>query len=490
MLTSRALLAGLGALAVPMAATAAPAPAEARVWRLHDDHVLGTSFDLTVVARTQAGAMIAANAARTEIDRLDALLSGWRDDSELAALNASDSRVVSPELFAVLQRAEAWRAATDGAFDARIGATTAALRAGEGAPAPVATAAVALDPATRTVTRPEGVRFDLDGVAKGYVIDRALDAARAASPDVSGLMVDIGGDLRCWGTAPDGAWRIGVADACETADNAAPAAVLSLASGAVAFSGMGARDLIVDGEARSHIIDPSYGMPVADTVAVCVVAPKAVDADALATAFSVMKPADARALADRTPGVEALIFRADGGRVASAGWQSLVDTRSGPRAELIRIADGPAWPKGFEVQIGYEIPKIAAGNYREPYVAVWITDENKELVRVITMLGDNAKWIPDNYVFWRRYGRKTPGVESTARPTRAPGKYSLVWDGKDQAGKPVAQGKYTVHVEAVREHGGHSYVASELEIGTAAKAASVPGKDELGAISLRYGKKR
>ncbi len=487
MQTSRALLTGLGALA---ALSAAPAQAETREWRLHEDHVLGASLDLTVTARTQAAAMIAADAARAEIDRLDLILSGWRDDSELAALNTSNERVVSPELFSVLQTAEAWRARTGGAFDARLGATTAARRAGLDGGIPAAESVV-LDAATRTVRRPDGVTFDLDGVAKGYVIDRALAAARKASPEITGLMVDIGGDLRCWGLSgqPSGAWRIGVADACETADNAAPVVTLALNDAAVAYSGRGQRDVVIGGVPRNHILNPVDGAP-ATSPGACVIAASAVDADALATAFSVMDADSAIALADRTPGVEALIFTAAGGRRASAGWSTLVDTSDGPRARLIRVADGPAWPKGFEVAIGYEIPKISVGNYRSPYVAVWITDENKQLVRVVTLLGDNIKWVPDNYVFWRRYGRKAPEVASTARPTRAPGKYSLVWDGKDQAGKPVAQGRYTVHVEAVREHGGHSYVSGDLDIGAKPVATQAPGKDELGGVTLRYGKKK
>lgn len=487
MQTSRALLTGAAALAALVAAPAAQA--QVREWRLHDDHVLGTSLDLVVVARGQAAAMIAASAARAEIDRLDAILSGWRADSELTALNASEGGVVSPDLFAVISTAEAWRAKTNGAFDGRMGLQTAAWRSGVAADR-AGTGGVELDRASRTVRKPADLAFDLDGVAKGYIVDRALDAARAASPDVTGLMVDIGGDLRCWGQAGQGgSWRIGVADACETADNAAPVVTLALAGGAVAYSGRGARDLMVDGVARSHILNPADGRPSEAAAAACVVAPTAADADALATAFSVMTADDAIALADRTPGVEALIFHAAGGRRASAGWTRLVDTRDGPQARLIRVADGPAWPKGFQVTINYEIPKIPVGNYRAPYVAVWVTDENKQLVRVITMLGDNAKWVPDNYVFWRRYGRKSPEVASVARPTRAPGKYSVVWDGKDQAGRPVPQGKYTVHVEAVREHGGHSYVSQDLNLGAAPVTLAAPAKDELGAIGLRYGKK-
>jgi thiamine biosynthesis lipoprotein len=490
---SPAALAGLGGLAAIAAAipVQAATPVETPVWRLHDDHVLGTSLDVTVVAGTRAGATAAATAARAEIDRLDAILSGWREDSELSALNVADERVVSPELFALLRQAEDWRVRTGGAFDGRLGAASAAWRAGQSGDARLVRASLALDPATRRVARPDGMKIDLDGFAKGHIIDRAVAAARAASPDVKGVMIDIGGDLRCWGASPGGEdWRVGVADACETADNAAPAQILNLKSGAVAFSGRGMRDLLVDGERAGHLLDPATGRPATTTLGACVVAPKAADADALSTAFSVMEPRAAMAMADRLPGVEALVYAADGRRYASAGWRTLADTRGGQEAQLIRVQNGGGWPKGFEVAIGYEIPKISVGNYRAPYVAVWITDENKQLVRVVTLLGDNAKWIPDNYVFWRRYGRKAAGVEGTARPTRAPGKYSLVWDGKDQAGKPVAQGKYTIHVEAVREHGGHSYVSSDLELRAAPVTAQIAGKDELGGVTLRYGKKK
>lgn len=487
---SPTLLMGLAGLA-PVAAVP-PATSEVTpVWRLHDDHVLGTSLDVTVVARTEVAATLAANAIRAEIDRLDRIFSGWRADSELSALNARDVHVASPELFSLLSSAEAWRAGTDGAFDARLGAVTLAWRAGTPDDARQLPAALTLDPARRTVRRPVGMIVDLDGVAKGHVIDRAVTAARAASPDVAGVMVDLGGDLRCWGASPGGAgWRIGVADGCDVADNAAPLAVLTLSDGAVAFSGRGARDHVVDGTPAGHLLDPVTGRPAEGVLAACVTARTAAEADALSTAFAVMSPRRAIALADATAGVEALIQTADGRRLASAGWRSLVDAPEEPRARLIRVADGPAWPKGFEVAIGYEIPKIAVGNYRSPYVAVWITDENKQLVRVITMLGDNPKWIPDNYVFWRRYGRKTPGVESVARPTRAPGRYSLVWDGVDQAGRPVAQGRYTIHVEAVREHGGHSYLSTDLDLRVAPGTSAIAGKDELGGVTLRYGKKR
>src|SRR5688572_1754332 len=98
---------GLGLMGA--AALVAPAQAEIGAWRFHADHVLGTSLDLAVVAKKPLTAALAIDAARTEIARLDKILSGWRSDSELIALNAADSMEISPDLFAVIAACERWR---------------------------------------------------------------------------------------------------------------------------------------------------------------------------------------------------------------------------------------------------------------------------------------------------------------------------------------------------------------------------------------------
>jgi thiamine biosynthesis lipoprotein len=102
-------------------AAAAPPSAQAPTWSFHLDHVLGTSFDMAVAAPSQAEAQFAFAAATTEIARLDRILSGWREDSELSALNRASAMQVSPELFAVVSACEGWRARTGGAFSARLG---------------------------------------------------------------------------------------------------------------------------------------------------------------------------------------------------------------------------------------------------------------------------------------------------------------------------------------------------------------------------------
>lgn len=448
----------MSALLLPgLALAAAVAPAEAELFRHHADHVLGTSFDMAVAAPGEADASAAFAAAHREIARLEKVLSGWRPDSELADLNAVDSHQASPDLYAVIAACEAWRARTGGAFDARFGEGCAREPG--------------LDPATRTITRPAGLRFEVDGLAKGYVIDAALAAARRAAPCATGLMIDIGGDVGCWGRE----WTLGVANPAELQDNAPPAALVRISNRALAVSGPGLRDRMADGEARSHLIDRRTGLPAPRRQA-AVIAASAMQADALSTALAVLPPTEGLALAEAMPGVEALLFDIDNSPRSTSGWN---------------VCQGAApLPAGFVVDVSYELPKIEAANYKRPYVVVWVTDAEKALVKTLLVSG-SRQWQEDNYVWWRRYGRKIPEVlETMGKPTRAPGRYSVGWDGTDQDGNRVPQGAYFIHIEAAREHGGHAYQAIEVTLGAKPVAGAAVGKDELGAARLRYAKRK
>jgi thiamine biosynthesis lipoprotein len=452
----------LGAGAAALAATAA----QAQVWRFHEPHVLGASLDMAVVADDPASALTAARAARAEIARLDGVLSGWRPDSELAALNVQARWTASPDLFAVIEAAEDWRRRTGGAFDGRLG----------GLIRPEAQAT--LDARTRTIQRPRDVVFDLDGIAKGHVIDSALAAARRAAPDMAGVMIDIGGDVRVWGQAPSpSGWRVGVSDPSRPQDNAAPGQALRLIDKAVAFSGPGLRG--------GHIRSPQDGRPVFHASA-AVVADTARDADALATALCVLQPAAAIALADRLDGFEALVIDSSGRRFPSRGWNALTEPQA-PPARLIRAQAAQPWPAGFELALDYEIPQIPKARAQSPYVAVWITNAAGLAVRTLTLLGTDDRFIDQNFIWWRKVGRLSGGFDAIARPTRRPGRYSLVWNGRDDMGAPVGQGRYTVHVEATREHGGHGYQTFDVVLGAGPVTASAPADDELGPASLRYG---
>ncbi|MEY4965672.1 MAG: hypothetical protein RL274_1255 [Pseudomonadota bacterium] len=469
---------GLGLTGNAIAALVLPAQAQAGTWRFHADHVLGTSLDLAVVAKKPLAAALAIDAARTEIARLDRILSAWRGDSELMTLNASASLPVSQDLFAVIAACEKMRDITGGAYSARIGRLLEACKDSARLAVRIEAASLRLDAASRNITRPDEVVFAVDGLAKGTIIDRALAAARCV-PGVDGVMVDIGGDLACWGAAPDGAhWRIGVVDAANPADNAPSLSHLLVSNQAVATSGRSARGQLtispLTGARLNHI---AYATAIADSAA---------DADALATAFSVLPPRESLALADSLPNVAARIVTKDGETFTSERWPCAGVVAQAPRA----IAQGPAgWPAGFGLNVEYEVPRVSAGTYHNPYVAMWITDENRTLIRTLLVLGTETRWREENYIYWRRFGRNDAKlVDSVSRPTRAPGQYSIKWDGLDDAGKKVPQGKYILSIEASREKGGHTVQRLELTLGADGAVVESKPDGEIGRVRASYGR--
>ncbi len=478
-------------------------PAQAAVHRFHDDHVLGTSFDMAVVGADGLAATQAMLAARGAVDRLDLVLSGWRDDSELAALNrSSGAYAASPDLFDVIAACEAMRSSCGGAFSARLGTVEAvwnkAVMTGAepdaGELARVAhqaeTADVRLDPQARTIDR-NGVAFTIDALAKGHIVDAALAAARRAAPQASGLMVDIGGDAAFHGAGPGGQpWRVGVAGG-GAAENALPSSILALNGGAVATSRSGARDRLIGGKAYSHLLAPGSGT-VAPARLVTVVAERTAEADALATAFAVLPAPQALAMAQSLPDVATRIVDGDGAVHTSTSWATLVARSPGSAGHGAPLADcAAAWPAGFEVTIDYDIPQSQSFRARPPFVAIFITDSSGTMVRTLTHLGTRpARYLDSNYVWYRAFEAKFPNasLSTVTRPSRAAGQYSMVWDGKDDAGNPVGQGRYVINVEMSREHGGHSIQSIPLTLGATPVSGAAAAQTESGPAAAHYGK--
>lgn len=307
----------------------------ARRFASHYERVLGTSLELQVVAPDERVARRVEGAALAEIDRLEAILSGWSATSELARWQGThDVDVpVSPELAEVLDAAAAWRARTGGAFDPGAQAVVDLLRDGDAAPAsPSADAVRALLDALRrplwSVDRARGVArrltrlpVSLDAIAKGYVVHRAAAAAHAVD-GVRAVLLNVGGDVEHRG---EGAVSVGVADPFAPAENAPLLAVVRLSGEALATSGGYRRSFRSGGRRVSHIVDPRSARPAERVVGASVVAPDCATADALSTAFSVLAPADSVALADALPGVGCLLVQDDGTVTTSAAWRARSD---------------------------------------------------------------------------------------------------------------------------------------------------------------------
>jgi thiamine biosynthesis lipoprotein len=261
---------------------------------------MGMPVRIVLHAETDSAARAAARAAFRTIATLENVLSDYRAFSELRQLElrAGEWVRVSADLFAVLQTALTVSRATDGAFDPTVGPLTsvwrAARRAGkvpeqnsiQSARRLVGVRHVRLDSANQAVRLAlPGMRIDLGGIAKGYILQRALHILRdGGSPSA---LIEAGGDIVVSAAPPGQAgWRI----ATPATDSAFRARAAALSHGALATSGSSAQFLEVAGVRYSHIIDPRTGTPVTNTYHAHVIAADAALADALATALTVLGP--------------------------------------------------------------------------------------------------------------------------------------------------------------------------------------------------------
>lgn len=469
-------------------------PAVSQTFTYHQDHVLGTSIDVTIASADKREADLAWKAILNEVSRLDALISTWRPDSEISRLNTERAVTASPETGEVLVLCRHWRQETDGAVDCRIGNILDAwndVQSGEALGGAVLASLVAEARSSDVSISGSKAKLSgtgtlrLDSLAKGWIIDAAVEQAKAEVPLIEGVAVDIGGDLRVSGSMGAEGLRVGIAGP-NAADNDVPQEVVLLKNEAIASSGTGKRDLKIAGQSVSHIISPKTGAPQTKIHTATVIAPDAATADALATAFGVMGVGNSLGYANAHDGIEAMIVTTGGGRFSSDGWGDRIAPMKIVSASEAGI-ENPL-PEGWSVNVDYNVPKIRAGDYEYPYVAAWVTDAESKPVRLLLLLGDSPRWIEENYIYWRRVGRKNAAViDHVARPTRPPGSYSLVWDGRDEHGRPVEQGEYILHVEASREHGGHQYEKLTLSLrDQVVSATSEPGS-ELGAVRASFG---
>lgn len=469
------------------------------LFRYNYENIVGTSLELKIAAATEAQADLAAIAALNEIGREAKILSGYDPTSEFSLWNKTQGQPipVSPELAEVLSLFDQWRDRTHGALDPAAETITRVWKSAAKlnrlpTPAELANAvALVAQPhwklAQTTATRLSTAPIVLNSLAKSYIVDKAADAV-LASPGVSAAVVNIGGDLAIRGRLSE---RVAVADPKSDAENADPLDTLLLTGRAIATSGNYRRGVEIAGRHYSHIVDPRTGLPAESVISSTVVAPRAADAGALATAFSVLPIHESRKLAASTPGVEYLLIAANGNRIQSPGWAALAIP--GVRPFVPAAAAPAAWDPSMELTIHIELAQINDARARRPYLAAWIEDKDKFPVRTLALWYQKPRWLPDLKTWYRddRLRQMAEGSDLTASlssATRPAGKYSLKWDGKDNAGKFVKPGKYRVMIEAAREHGTYQLLQEELDFSGAPKQLDLPGGTEIAAASLDYHK--
>jgi len=290
--------------------------------------IMGTFARVIAIAPNAGTAAKCIDAAFEQLSNVDKLMSDYSSDSEISRINNNaykGSVMVSKPTFEVLQRAVQFSRETEGAFDVTVGplvdlyhlAQKEAITPDKGqiaaAKSKVGFEKLKLDEQNRTVEfAVDGMRLDLGGIAKGYAVDKAIEAMQKCG--AIGAMVDIGGDIRVFGAPPAGKkkWQIGLQDPCETSeipiDTGRLLMVLELTDGAVVTSGDYQRFVLIEGKKYSHIIDTKTGSASSQLSSVTIICPNATDADALATAVSVMGAEKGLAFIESLQGVEAIII--------------------------------------------------------------------------------------------------------------------------------------------------------------------------------------
>ena len=236
---------------------------------------MGTTVEILLDAQDGQRAL---EAAESEFERLEQIMSRFRPTSELSALNRNGSIDASPELADVVGLALDARSRTSGRFDPTV--HDALVAAGydrtfeelplDGPQRPAAACGGAVEVVGRRISLANGVRLDLGGIGKGYAAERVAELLALDGP----CLVSAGGDIAVRGVPPAGAWAIAVDERL----------TLGLEHGGLATSGVDRRRWRQAGEEKHHLIDPSTGLPaVGDLVRVTAIGRDAVDAEVLAT---------------------------------------------------------------------------------------------------------------------------------------------------------------------------------------------------------------
>ncbi len=291
---------------------------------------LGTEVSITIAHADAQIAAAAVAAAFAEIETVEQSLSIYRPDSSISQLNRDGVLPAADEhLLTVLDAALATARRTDGAFDVTVQrlweAHAAAAR--DKHPASVdaidtAREKVGWQHIRRVVDRVwfdrPGMAITFNGIAQGYATDRVMQVLK--SYGIAHALINAG-EFAALGEKSIGRpWQVGVQHPRRPQS---VLAVAKLAGRCLSTSGDYETTFGAEAPNDHHIFDPATGHSPTEFASVSVVAPTAMEADALSTALFVMGLAKGKAFAEQTPGIDALFVLKDLSAVKTAGFASI-----------------------------------------------------------------------------------------------------------------------------------------------------------------------
>ncbi|MGA1226643.1 MAG: FAD:protein FMN transferase [Tamlana sp.] len=286
--------------------------------------LMGSRFDLTVVAKDSTDGKKYIETAIEEITRIEKLISSWDTNSQTSEINRNAGIKpvnVDKELFDLIERAIAISKLTDGAFDIsyasmdriwKFDGSMTKMPSKEEITASVEKVGyqkIVLDKENYTVfLKLKGMKIGFGAIGKGYAADKAKQLL--ISKGVNSGIINASGDMNTWGKQPNGEdWTVAITNPMNK--NKA-FALLPLKQGAVVTSGDYEKFVMFDGVRYAHIINPKTGYPSKGIISVTVFAPTAELADALATSIFVMGKDVGLDRINQIPNVECIIIDTEG----------------------------------------------------------------------------------------------------------------------------------------------------------------------------------
>ena len=304
------------------------APIASAAWHQQQRDMMGTRIAVELWHDEPAVAAQCSEQVFGEMRRIEALMSSYRDSSELSFINnnAAISAVeISDEMRQVIEKSLYFSVISAGAFDityASVGYAYDYRKRQQPSDTLVASKLPAIDyrhielEHNRIRFGNSGVRIDLGGIAKGYAVDRAIGIVQQCG--ISQAMISAGGDSRIIGDRRGRPWMIGIQ---HPRDPAGIALRVPLSETAVSTSGDYERFFIQDGERVHHIINPATGRSAKNSWSATVTGPNAMTTDALSTTIFILGAVKGLALIESLEGIDAIIIDSTGKLHYSSGFE-------------------------------------------------------------------------------------------------------------------------------------------------------------------------
>lgn len=262
--------------------------------------LLGSPFEITVVATDSIQANSYIDLAVSEVKRIENLISDWIPTTQISKVNQNAGIApvkVDLEVYELVERATKISKLTSGAFDISY-ASMDKIWKFDGSmkemPTPEAIKKsvekvgyqnIILNPKDTTIfLKNQGMKLGLGGIGQGYIADK-IKIVLQEKGCTSGL-VNVSGDINTWGTQPNGdTWTVGIVNPM---NKNKIFATFPLNDSAVETSGSYEKYVTFNGIRYTHIIDPRTGYPASGIVSVSVFAKQTELADALATGIFVL----------------------------------------------------------------------------------------------------------------------------------------------------------------------------------------------------------